>query len=144
MTREEAIKCLAGLLDAFDSDEHGDYFYDHGWEVCEATILAHAALREQESAENAHCNSCKKCNSWIPVEERLPEPDTDVLARRSIGTIADQIRSMTDEELAKLSAYMMSRGDCWGCPWFWPCDYEKETCTKFFLDWLRKPYKEDT
>ena len=33
----------------------------------------------QESAENAHCNSCKKCNSWIPVTERLPENMGDVL-----------------------------------------------------------------
>jgi hypothetical protein len=55
-------------------------------------------------------------------------------------TNADHIRSMTDEELAKFSAYQMSRRDCWGCTWFWPCDYEKETCTKFFLDWLKQPY----
>lgn len=41
--------------------------------------MAIAALREQESAENAHCNSCKKRNSWIPVTERLPEKDTIVL-----------------------------------------------------------------
>ena len=33
----------------------------------------------QESAENAHSNSCKKCNSWIPVTERLPEEDVLVL-----------------------------------------------------------------
>ena len=33
----------------------------------------------QESAENAHCNSCKKCNSWIPVTERLPDKCTIVL-----------------------------------------------------------------
>lgn len=59
-------------------------------------------------------------------------------------TNADHIRAMTDEELAKFSAYQMSRGDCWGCPWFWPCDYEKETCTKFFLDWLKQPYGGDT
>lgn len=61
MTREEAIKVLGELLYAFDRDEHGDFFYEHGWEVCEATILAHAALREQPR--------------WIPVEERLPEED---------------------------------------------------------------------
>ena len=44
-----------------------------------ALNMAIAALREQESAENAHCNSCKKCNSWIPVTERLPEPFVSVL-----------------------------------------------------------------
>lgn len=64
MTREEATKVLGGLLDAFDRDEHGDYFYEHGWEVCEATILAHGALQNQ--------------SFWIPVEERLPEAEKEV------------------------------------------------------------------
>ena len=40
MNTIEAKQVLSGLLDAFDNDEHGDYFYDHGWEVCEAVILA--------------------------------------------------------------------------------------------------------
>lgn len=40
MNATEAKQVLSGLLDAFDQDEHGDYFYDHGWEVCEAVILA--------------------------------------------------------------------------------------------------------
>ncbi len=44
MNAQEAIKILSELLDAFDRDEHGDYFYDYGWEVCEATILALGAL----------------------------------------------------------------------------------------------------
>lgn len=38
-----------------------------------ALNMAIAALREQESAENAHCNS------WIPVTERLPELFVSVL-----------------------------------------------------------------
>lgn len=71
MNYKEALNVLGGLLDAFDRDEHGDYFYEHGWEVCEATILAYGALQNQPF--------------WIPVEERLPEPDTDVLARRATG-----------------------------------------------------------
>ena len=92
--------------------------------------------------DNLWCSTaCMYCT--LSQEEmcrhRKDVPDTNV-----VKTIADQIRSMTDEELAKLSAYMMSRGDCWGCPWFWPCDYEKETCTKFFLDWLKQPYGGDT
>lgn len=86
-----------------------------------------------------NCGECERrwycdinpdeCDAWPD-----PVPQTN----------ADHIRSMTDEELAKFSAYQMSRGDCWGCPWFWPCDYEKETCTKFFLDWLKQPYGGDT
>lgn len=57
MTRAEAIKTLAGLLDAFDQDEYGDYFYDNGWDVCEATILSLTALREQEEREQG-CEWC--------------------------------------------------------------------------------------
>ena len=44
MNVSEAMKVLGELLDAFDRDEHGDYFYDYGVEVCEAAILAHCAL----------------------------------------------------------------------------------------------------
>jgi hypothetical protein len=46
MTYPEAKQVLTGLLDAFDRDEHGDYFYDHGWEVCEAVILAMGAFED--------------------------------------------------------------------------------------------------
>lgn len=65
MNYKEATKVLGGLLDAFDRDEHGDYFYEHGWEVCEATILAYGALQNQPF--------------WIPVEEKLPEEFVSVL-----------------------------------------------------------------
>ena len=44
MNKTEAKNVLSGLLDAFDRDEHGDYFYEHGWEVCEAVILAMQAV----------------------------------------------------------------------------------------------------
>ena len=70
MNYKESLKVIGGLLDAFDRDEHGDYFYEHGWEVCEAAILAYGALENQPF--------------WISVEERLPEddlpPDTDRVA----------------------------------------------------------------
>jgi hypothetical protein len=65
MNYKESLKVLGGLLDAFDRDEHGDYFYEHGWEVCEATILAYGALETQPF--------------WISVEERLPERGVNVL-----------------------------------------------------------------
>lgn len=65
MERTEAIKILSGLLDAFDQDEHGDYFYDYGWEVCEATILSIAAMREQEQRKQG----CEYCNG-LPDEQR--------------------------------------------------------------------------
>ena len=39
-----------------------------------AVDVAFEALREQESAKNAHYNCCKKTNSsWISVEDRLPK-----------------------------------------------------------------------
>ena len=70
MTREEATNCLADLLDAYNADWHGDYFYDNSDAVCDAVVFF---------MENRP--------RWISVEERLPEPDTDVLTRRSIGTM---------------------------------------------------------
>ena len=69
MTREEAIA-------HFNYGVTHDIFSEP---VTSYAKMAIAALREQESAENAHCNSCKKCNSWIPVDERLPEPFVSVL-----------------------------------------------------------------
>ena len=48
MTYPEAKQMLTGLLDAFDRDEHGDYFYDHGWEVCEAVSLAMGAFEDKK------------------------------------------------------------------------------------------------
>lgn len=63
MTREEAIKSLEYMRLLLVSQDWG-----------EALHMAISALREQESA-----NSCKKCNSWIPVTERLPEKCTIVL-----------------------------------------------------------------
>ncbi len=62
MTALEAKKVLSGLLDAFDQDEHGDYFYDHGWEVCEAVILAMSAFGNQ----TVH-------GRWVNEVESYPE-----------------------------------------------------------------------
>ena len=76
MTHEEAIKAIS---------IHKAYMREYeAPKTKDALDMAIAALREQESAENAHCNCCKKGNSWISVEERLPEddlpPDTDRVA----------------------------------------------------------------
>ena len=72
MNYKESLKVLGGLLDAFDRDEHGDYFYERGWEVCEAMILAYGALENQPF--------------WISVEERLPERDEKCLCRYTFGS----------------------------------------------------------
>ena len=77
MTREEAIKRLEDTFEGWnmwvvDNDSPAS-------KMSKALDMAIAALREQESAENAHCNSCKKCNGWIPVTERLPEDRNEVL-----------------------------------------------------------------
>ena len=68
MTREEAVKTLGEIKGCFV-----------GVSPSVALDMAIAALRDQESAKNAHCNSCKKCNSWISVEEALPPDQSDVL-----------------------------------------------------------------
>ena len=72
MTREEAINHLGTYR--FRGINHTTAEFIPAPDVWqEAMNMAIAALREQPS--------------WIPVDERLPEPDTDVLARRSIGTM---------------------------------------------------------
>ena len=65
MTREKAIKRL--------ELHKRTLLLGGGGDLCDALDVAIATLREQESAENAHCSSCKKCNSWISVNEQLPE-----------------------------------------------------------------------
>lgn len=65
--------------DYHESKHFRSYWKWDGERKNEAMEMAIAALREQESAENAHCNSCKKCNGWIPVTERLPEELVPVL-----------------------------------------------------------------
>lgn len=66
MTRDEAIK----ILDNEKPCCGEKIAYTEG-ERSAAYDMAIAALREQPQ--------------WISVEDRLPEPDTDVLARRAIG-----------------------------------------------------------
>lgn len=72
MTRKEAIErldlCQNVCNDCLTCASHD-----------EALDMAIAALREQESAENAHCNCCKKGNRWIGVAERLPKRGETVL-----------------------------------------------------------------
>ena len=60
MTREEAIKTLEYMRLLLVLPDRA-----------EALDMAIAALKEQ--------NCCKKCNSWISVEERLPEQFVSVL-----------------------------------------------------------------
>ena len=62
MTREEATNCLADLLDAYNADWHGDYFYDNSDAVCDAVVF----LMENRPR-------------WISVEERLPEDKCECL-----------------------------------------------------------------
>ena len=44
MNRKEAIELFAGLLDARERCEHGDFFYDNLEDLCDAAILAHADI----------------------------------------------------------------------------------------------------
>lgn len=91
MTREEAIKYLSEELEktkeviALTERDFG--VSESVWHTEAAAFkLAIAALREQDSNANQHVsNTSNALGGWNSVEERLPEPDTDVLARRSIG-----------------------------------------------------------
>lgn len=73
MTREEAIKRIEDHMVHHHMGEYPHIF------IGEALYMAIAALREQESAENAHCNCCKKGNSWISVDDALPKRGETVL-----------------------------------------------------------------
>ena len=44
MDRKEAIQLFAGLLDARERCEHGDFFYENLEDLCDAAILAHADI----------------------------------------------------------------------------------------------------
>ena len=73
MTREEAIKVLKKNRPGADPRRCG-------LELCTAVDVAISALREQEIAKdtNVLSNCCKNGNSWISVEERLPEAEKEV------------------------------------------------------------------
>ena len=75
MTREEAYYILRVSRDEIQSKGHTEF------DMLDLPCLdmAISALRDQESAKNAHCNSCKKRNSWISVEERLPDKNGQYL-----------------------------------------------------------------
>lgn len=72
MTREEAIKRLEWLrmvgnhVDSVTLDKEDMPYFD----------MAIAALKEQ--------NCCKKCNSWVSVEERLPEKNGRYLIHETV------------------------------------------------------------
>ena len=60
-------------------------------------------------------------------------------------TNADYIRSMTDEELAKFLLEAICGAACFGEGVFpyHPCPQD-QNCEKCGLNWLKRPYKEDT
>lgn len=74
MTREEAIKILESIDNADEMDE----------EFTEAYNMAIEAL-EQEPR-------------WIPVSERLPEEDTDVLVTLKCGLIGIMQKKLADDD----------------------------------------------
>ena len=76
MTSEEIVKALryCSTQDCIDCAA-GKYF---GYGDCLERLVACAAdLIERLTAENA---ALREKQRWIPVTERLPEPETDVLA----------------------------------------------------------------
>ena len=74
MTREEAIKRLEDTLEAWERWECPPH--SPAGLLNEALDTAIAALKEQ--------NCCKKCNSWIPVTERLPEKNGRYLIHETV------------------------------------------------------------
>ena len=90
MTREEAVAQLESLLRLLNEIMDMPI----GWGQVKPPVhpddvaaldTAIAALRAQESAENAHYNCCKKCNGWISVGERLPERHKSVIVWTKYG-----------------------------------------------------------
>lgn len=65
MNITEAKQVLSGLLDAFDQDEHGDYFYEHGWAVCEALIYTMSAF----DCQTRHGKWIKYLDFWRKCSE---------------------------------------------------------------------------
>ena len=63
-------------------------------------------------------------------------------AKTKPKTNADNIRSMTDEELARvLSSWCRATEDCPHCPWHVNCPGSEHDFD--WLDWLQQPYKEN-
>ena len=116
MTREEAIEAI---------EIHEAYMPRYGMQVIkEALDMAIAALREQEElARRAHDVAS----------------DKQVNASNKRLTNADHIRSMTDEELAKL---LLDPVDEKVCPN--GCDGCDGDCDGKMLNWLHQPYEEVT
>ena len=79
MTNREAIELLEEVSDLDDS------MYAYNPAYMEALNLAISALKKQEA------------DRWIPVTERLPEEETDVLICNADGEIAISRGSMSTE-----------------------------------------------
>lgn len=92
---------------------------------------------DEDAFDCTECLATRPPSLWEPSENY--EPPTN----------ADRIRAMSDEELAKWLADMWDCCYCseyerTGChPLFSaePCD---QKCEQHCLEWLKKPYKEDT
>lgn len=100
MTRDEALKTIAALLQHTETD--CDYAYDNtdgsvdllpGQDISDALRLALAALREQEERR------------WIPVTERMPESDNQVLA-----IVSGRWKNVTFDHAYELASWSADEG----------------------------------
>lgn len=114
MTQSEARGVLTGLLNAYDQYEHGDYFYDHGDEVCEAVILAfHAVL----IPDNTSTAAAVERLSWLRMVGRHVDSVTigsEDMAYLDIAITAIQ----TCEQMIRTIATVKSQlSDAENCIW---------------------------
>ena len=125
MTREEKVIDILDKWEFFFGQRAGrELWADKPTDIQNQDIadfnrdvqLVRSALREQESAKNAHCHCCKNGNS----------------------SNADHIRSMTDEELAGFIATTFENGRISVF-----AIYPELTENHCGLDWLKQPYKEE-
>lgn len=117
MTYPEAKQVLTGLLDAFDRDEHGDYFYENGWEVCEAVILAMGAFEDI----------------------KVVKTNADHIRSMTDGELADYI----SENCISDFCFIVCGGDCKAMATF--NKTSGQVCRGIVSNWLKQPYyKEDT
>lgn len=84
---------------------------------------------------------CKKCNNLVNgwCEKVIDSPDPDMQRDCQYfreKTNADNIRSMSDEEMAET----FIKGDCIGCPILYECDPYGD-CKPQILNWLKQPFE---
>ena len=120
--------------------EFEDFLETKGYMIVAKSKNPYEVLRAQKDGDTVIVYQKKDAKEHLSTMDKDYHLVREFIKSQKKQSNADWIRSMTDEELAKL---LSKSADCATCHLVNPknCRTE-ETCAKAFLEWLKQPVEE--